>query len=595
MSGVGSHDVLRKGMVLFLGTGPDGLHLMAEGFARSLASATVEPVSASMMAGEPHPLAVEVMREVGIDISRLDERSPLDVEVFTFDLVVTLGDFDAACMPNLPGMPPHFHWDVEVPDLDRPAAEIVSDVRRARDLLGRKVGAVFESNMIESLQIARRNLELVLDNMAHAVMAHTKNRRIFYFNREAEKITGFGRSELLGQDCHEVFTPERFCGGDCMFCTRPFGDDRVVRQRTNQVSFTRKDGQQRCLEMTITPLSDAQEAYVGALVSFKDVTELDALKRRVRHRHSLHGLVGRDPKTLSLFEQIREVASVNVPVLIEGESGTGKELVACAIHEESDRAKGPFVPVNCGALPEGILESELFGHVKGAFTGAVQDKKGRFELADGGTLFLDEVAELSPSMQVKLLRVLQERSFERVGGERSIHVDVRILSATNQDLRKLMEARRFRRDLYYRLCVVPIRPVPLRERVLDIPALVDHFLEDVALETGRPILIPSNEALDALMRYSWPGNVRELRNVIEYVNVKCQSGLFGVEHLPPEVVHSRGSDTEALQRTRFGPEPKLDHDEVMSALARARGNKSRAAKLLGVGRTTLYRFLSSRT
>ena len=584
----------RRSLILFLGNGPNSLHLMAEGFARAEGESSVESVSAAMAAGDPHPGALAAMREVGIDINNLSERTPVDIEVFSFDFVVTLGDFDPSCRPNLPGMPPHDHWDFDLPAKLTDTDELRERYRQVRDELAHKVRLIFESNMLNGLWIARRNLELVLDNMAHAVMAHTNNRRIFYFNRAAERITGFNREELLGQDCHEIFTPERFCGGDCLFCAKACEGTAEADERTNQVRFTREDGEVRLLEMTITPLSNAEGAYVGALVSFKDNTELDVLKQRVKHRHTLGGMVGRDPKTQALFEQIREVASVNVPVLIEGESGTGKELIANAIHEESSRAHGPFVPVNCGALPEGILESELFGHVKGAFTGAVQDKKGRFELADGGTLFLDEVAELSTAMQVKLLRVLQEHCFERVGGEHPVHVDVRILSATNQNLRKQMDRGRFRRDLYYRLCVVPIQPPPLRERPLDVPVLVDHFLEEIALETDRSVLVPSNEALDALIRYSWPGNVRELRNVIEYVNVKCQSGLFGTEHLPTEIVRGAASQLPVeLGGRRRGPEPKLNKSQVMAALARSKGNKSKAAKMLGVGRTTLYRYLAS--
>jgi transcriptional regulator with GAF, ATPase, and Fis domain len=277
-------------------------------------------------------------------------------------------------------------------------------------------------------------------------------------------------------------------------------------------------------------------------------------------------------------------------VLIQGESGTGKELIAGAIHAESSRAQRPFVPVNCGALPDGILESELFGHVRGAFTGAVQDKRGRFELADGGTLFLDEVGELSPSMQVKLLRVLQEQSFERVGGERRINVDVRLISATNQDLRELMARGLFRRDLYYRLCVVPISPPPLRDRPRDIPVLVEHFLGLIAKESERAALSVSGEALDVLVAYGWPGNVRELRNVIEFAHVKCHGDLILPEHLPEEILPPAESD--AYQGGRRGPKPKLSREAVTDALARAKGNKSRAARILGVGRTTLYRYLS---
>ncbi len=555
---------------------------MAEGIARQLEQNQVEPISATMSPPEIRPLAARVMREIGIEIVGLPQRTPLDIELFMFDLVITLGDFDQACRPNLPGMPPHLHWEVPEPGR-RDAEDVALDkLRRARDTLRQRIDTLFQSGMLHALLVTRKNLELILDNLLDGVMAHTTSRRIFYFNQAAERITGRRRQDILGNDCHEVF-PGRFCGGTCTFCDGTAQGSTVTR---SEVPFVRPDGAERKLEMVTTPLVDPDGHSVGALVSFRDNTELDALKRRLRHHHSLGGMVGKDPKMLALFDLVREVATVDVPVLVEGESGTGKELVANAIHEMSSRADKPMVAINCGALPEGILESELFGHVRGAFSGAVQNKRGRFELADGGTIFLDEVGELSPAMQVKLLRVLQEQKFERVGGEKPIQVDVRVVSATNQNLRQMMERKAFRRDLFYRLCVVPVTLPPLRERRLDIPMLVEHFVEVIAKQTGRQMLTPSTEALDVLTRYRWPGNVRELRNAIEYAYVKCHAGVFGVEHLPAEI-----TQTDPLPANRPGPQPKLTKEDVLKALARAEGNKKKAAEILGVGRATLYRFL----
>jgi PAS domain S-box-containing protein len=564
---------------------------MAEGLARAHAPATVQIVSAALSEAPVPPVAARVMSEIGIDLSRLSARRPSEVEVFSFDLVVTLGELSGPWRPDLAGMPPHVHWSIAAPDPEATEQELLESYVRARDELSTKVSVLFSSELLHGLGIAKKNLELVLDNLAHAVMAHTNSRRIFYFNPEAERLTGFSRDEVLGKDCHQVFKPRRFCGGDCLFCESRPQDAPRLETRTAEVGFTRKDEVERILQMTVRPLSDAEGAPIGALVSFADNTELSVLKRRVKDYHSMRGLVGRTAPMLALFDQIREVAAVNVPVLIEGESGTGKELVAGAIHEESARAGRPFVPINCGALPEGILESELFGHVRGAFTGALYDKRGRFELADGGTLFFDEVADLSFAMQVKLLRVLQEQCFERVGGERSIHVDVRVVSATNQNLKNLVQQKRFRRDLYYRLRVVPIVLPPLRERRADIPLLVDHFLEQLAKETGRRLEGYTSEALDRLVSYDWPGNVRELWNVVEYILVKCRSATFSVDHLPPEVT---GRDRRsALPASKRGPDLKLNREQVLSALVQARQNKSKAAKLLGVGRTTLYRHLAA--
>ena len=561
------------------------LHLLAEGWAHRFSDGDVDIISASMTPRDLHPMAAQVMAEEDIDVTGYRLRTPLDIEVFLVDLVVTLGDFDQSCRPSMPGMPPHLHWDVPEPGTVDGQDKRLALFRDTRDQLRERVQTLFASGILKALFTTRKNFELLLDNQVDGMMAHTTNRRIFYFNQAAEQITGFDRTDILGKDCHDVF-PERFCGGMCLFCT---GNNVKLTAAAppKRVTFRRPGGEQRVLEMISTPLSSEDDVEVGALISFKDISELDALKRRLRQQHSLSGMVGRDPKMRALFDLIREVGAVQVSVLIEGESGTGKELVADAIHELSPRGDQPFVAVNCGALPEGILESELFGHVRGAFTGAVRDKKGRFELADGGTIFLDEVGELSAAMQVALLRVLQERTIQPVGGEKTIHVDVRVISATNRNLRRMMESGEFRRDLFYRLCVVPIELPPLRERRLDIALLTDHFLEVVSEETGRQMLTVAPESIEILTRYPWPGNVRELRNAIEYAYVKCHVGSIDPAHLPPEI-----HEHEATPSATPGPAPKLTREQIVVALAKAGGNKKRAAALLGVGRATLYRNLS---
>lgn len=316
-----------------------------------------------------------------------------------------------------------------------------------------------------------------------------------------------------------------------------------------------------------------------SLGTVQDITE------RMYTGGGFSGIVGRDPRMKELFETIKDLADVNVPVLIQGESGTGKELVAAAIHNEGTRGKKPFVPVNCSALPEGLLESELFGHVKGSFTGAMRDKKGRFELADGGTLFLDEVADLPKFVQSKLLRVLQEGTFERVGDEKTISVDVRIVSAANRDLKREVEKGNFRDDLYYRISVVPIHMPPLRKRRNDIPALAEAFLEKAAQE-GQISEGISRDALAILIDYTWPGNVRELQSAIRFALVKSKGRIIKPEHLPKDLMANT-----SFQPSR-GPSSKLSPDNVKMALAQTGGNKSKAAKSLGVGRATLYRFLS---
>ncbi|MGC9966237.1 MAG: sigma 54-interacting transcriptional regulator [Syntrophobacteraceae bacterium] len=433
---------------------------------------------------------------------------------------------------------------------------------------------------LENLVARQKNLQNVLDNLMEGIIAHDLNRKVLFFNRAAEKITGYSREEALGRDCHTIFGGP-FCGSQCAFCSQP--PDSLVHH-TYVINAATRTGESRRIEMSVTGMYDEAGAFVGVLAAFRDLTEMISLQLRLGELTSFSGIVGRDRKMLDVYEQIRNLAASDYPVHITGETGTGKELVAAAIHNESPRAGGPFVPVNCGALPEGLLESELFGHVKGAFSGAIRDKKGRFELADGGTLFLDEVSELPRHMQVKLLRVLQSGTFERVGGEKTISVDARIISATNMDLKREMERRNFREDLYYRLSVVPIRIPALRERKNDIPILASHFLKQAA-ENGQEAARLSEDALSLMMDYGWPGNVRELQNSIHFALVKSRGRNIEAGHLPLEI---RQMTCTVLKP---GPAPRLTPEAVASAIEKAGGNKSRAAKLLRVGRATLYRFL----
>lgn len=434
---------------------------------------------------------------------------------------------------------------------------------------------------LQRLLADKRNLEHILDNLLEGIIAHDTNRRILFFNRAAETITGFRKSDVIGRDCHEALGGA-FCGNRCSFC----GDvpDKLSHAAYPLTIITR-DGERRRIEMSVTGMTDEQDRLVGALAAFRDLTDVIDLKTRLGEVSGFAGIIGRDENMLRIFERIRDVAVNDFPVHISGETGTGKELAAAAIHRESHRCGGPFVPVNCGALPEGVIESELFGHVKGAFSGAIRDKKGRFELAHTGTIFLDEVSDLPKPMQVKLLRVLQEGTFERVGGEKTITADVRLISASNRDLKGEMERGHFREDLYYRLNVVPIRLPPLRERKNDIPLLAAHFIAE-ALERGQKSRGLSQEALAAMMNYSWPGNVRELRNVVHFSLVTAKGGTIHREHLPLEL------RADAIAGAKPGPAKKLDERTVRAALLRAGGNKSKAAKLLGVGRATLYRFLA---
>jgi PAS domain S-box-containing protein len=428
---------------------------------------------------------------------------------------------------------------------------------------------------------SRENLIRVLDNLKEGIIAHDLQRKIYFFNTEAERITGYSRQEVLGRDCHEVFDGP-FCGSRCSFC----GGHSVCPDHAEYpLTLTTKGGEPRRVDFAITMVRDEQHRPVGVVASFRDMTALIELQRRTGDMTRFANIIGADRKMLNVFQQIVDVAQYDFPVHLYGETGTGKELVANAIHNESRRGGAPFVPINCGALPEGLIESELFGHVKGAFSGAIRDKKGRFELADGGTVFLDEVAELTKPLQVKMLRFLQESSFEKVGGERTVEVNVRVISATNKDLKKEVQGNSFREDLFYRLNVIPIHIPPLRERKNDIPLLVDHFLKQVEARSGRPSLRLSESALAAMLDYSWPGNVRELQNAVQFAIVKCKGHVIQPDDLPLEL---RDLQSPGIRR---GPVKKLDSQAVQEALNKTGGNKARAARELGVGRATLYRFI----
>ncbi|MFZ5570455.1 MAG: sigma-54 interaction domain-containing protein [Thermodesulfobacteriota bacterium] len=440
-------------------------------------------------------------------------------------------------------------------------------------------------------------LQQVFDAVPCGILIMDRNRGVHAVNRVMEQTFGPARldavrmrgGELL--KCIHATENPKGCGfsdfcGECRInqtATAAINGEKVFRNKAHVQLVSQGKTRLQVLLVSAAPIEIGGGRF--AVVVLEDITELNTLRGRLKTEHSFSGIVGRDPAMLEIFDTIREVVDFHIPILIQGESGTGKELVASAIHNEGPRADRPFVPVNCGALPEGLIESELFGHVKGAFTGAVRDKKGRFELADGGTLFLDEVGELPKAIQPKLLRVLQEGKFEPVGGEAPVSVDVRIVTATNKDLKQEMKKNNFREDLYYRINVVPIVIPPLRKRRNDVPLLIDHFLKKAEME-GHPSPGVSPEAMALMMDYPWPGNIRELQSAIWFGIVKSKGLPIRVQDLPMELQQWH---RDAPAR---GPAPKLNPGIVRQALKAAGGNKAKAARLLGVGRATLYRFLT---
>jgi len=440
---------------------------------------------------------------------------------------------------------------------------------------------VTEQKKIEqAIRKSEERYRLITETMSDGISVQDQEGIFNQVNRRLCQISGIARRELIGRNFADLFVKREDKPDD-------IANVIVNQEKFETEAFIRhKDGRRIEVSLKIEPLINDDGDHKGSYAFLKDISEVRELQRQALIPNMFENIVGRERSMRKLFTEIIELAAFDFPVLIQGESGVGKELIAQAVHNQSSRNAAMFVPINCAALPEGLLESELFGHVKGAFTGAIRDKKGRFELAHGGTILLDEIAELSPAMQVKLLRVLQEGEFERVGDHLTRKTNVRIISATNKSLEHEMIARRFRQDLYYRICVMPILVPPLRDRKNDIPLLADHFLSVISRQTSgrKPSL--STESLVLLMTYHWPGNVRELQNAIQWAYVKSKGYTIQPKHLP-RAIGSSPSKTIRRRKRRS----KLNQKAVRDALHQTGDNKVQAAKLLGVNRATLYRFL----
>jgi two-component system response regulator HydG len=440
--------------------------------------------------------------------------------------------------------------------------------------------------------------QTIVETMEDGLLVVAPDGIIISVNPALERMLGFAKGQLLGKSCTALGCDKcsgiREMGGK-QHCAL-FSKGGIRRGRC---SLTRQDGSKIPVIKNAALLRDPKGQVIGGVETLTDLSavaakeqELEDLRRKTGVANSFQGILGISPVMQNLYELIRAAAQSDAPVLILGESGTGKELVAEAIHNLSSREGKPFIKVNCAALNESLLESELFGHVKGAFTGADRTRMGRFQAAQEGSFFLDEVGDLPPSTQVKLLRVLQERQIERVGDHQPIKVDVRFIAATHRNLRAMVEEGGFRQDLFFRVAVIPIEVPPLRERKADIPLLADVFTERLRQRTGRNIQGVGRDALELLEAYSWPGNVRELINVMEYSFVVCKSGQIQPDHLPREI--QNGPATPTMVRTRKpGGLNRSDHAAIKRALDQAGGNRSQAARLLGISRVTLWKWLKN--
>jgi PAS domain S-box-containing protein len=429
----------------------------------------------------------------------------------------------------------------------------------------------------------RSTTEAILESISEGVFTVDLEWRVTSFNRAAEEITGVSRKEAIGRSCSDVFRSS-MCGAECAL-RDTLKTGKPIIGRTGYIIDS--DGNRTPISISTAVLRDARGRVVGGAETFRDMSEVDALRQELEGRSRVGDLVSHSPLMQRLFEVLPAIAASPSTVLILGETGTGKELVARTIHSLSPRRKGPFVAVNCGALPDTLLESELFGYKTGAFTGANRDKMGRFAMAKGGTLFLDEIGEISPALQVRLLRVLQERVYEPLGSTRSETADVRVIVATNRDLTEQVRVRAFREDLYYRVNVVRVELPPLRRRKEDIALLAQQFIDRFNHLQGKSIEGVSAAVLSLLMAHDWPGNVRELENVIERSFIVCRDGSIGINHLPEELTGYRRSKSNVSNiRTTHD---LLDAQSIRAALERNHYNRSAAAKELGIHKTTLFR------
>lgn len=444
----------------------------------------------------------------------------------------------------------------------------------------------------------RRDFDaMILDSLGESVFTVDRDWRITSFNRAAEELTGFRRDEAVGRLCHDVFRADA-CQKACPLRQ---AIEKNEPQRDVRVTILDSEMEEVPVSASTAVLRDADGEVVGGVEVMRDLSDIEQLRRELEGRHVFEDIVGRSPAMRELFRLLPDVARADVSVLIEGPSGTGKEMVAQALHRLSERAEGPFVRVNCAALPDTLLESELFGYRKGAFTDARRDHPGHFVTASGGTLFLDEIGDTSPAFQAKLLRALQEGEVQPLGAPRPVKVDVRIVSATNRDLAALVAEGAFREDLYYRLRVVPLRIPALRERPEDIPLLAEHLLQRIATARGRSPGRFHPSAMRALMDHDFPGNVRELENLIDRALVIRHGDEIRLEHLPPEVTGPSPAPSPALrERLRRGQRPVVTPDgvdepedpearELLRALADNRWDRGRTAEALGISRTTLWR------
>ncbi len=439
------------------------------------------------------------------------------------------------------------------------------------------------ADLVNRIHYEERSLKIILDNLEVGIFTVDRGGVVTFFNTAAEKITGFGRQDVLGRPCAAIFRAGSAAELDLLKETIASDSPRSgIESR-----ILTREGVAVPIRATYLPLRNENGIAVGGLATFSDLTLVHQLKQAIEDRYSYYDMVGKSPQMQRIFENVRVVAKTDATVLIEGPTGTGKDFLAKVIHSAGRRGAKPLVKVNCAAIPDTLLESEMFGYVKGAFTGAVQDRIGRFQAADGGTIFLDEIGDLPLALQAKLLRVIEEKVFFRLGTSQTTKVDVRIISASNQRLERLVARKRFREDLFYRLNVFRIELPSLKDRPADIPLLIGHVLRRLSTTKGVAPPEISENAMQLLLNYSYPGNIREPENILEHALILCQESVLRRKHLPDYL--RRRPPAAAARQEKAASSDSSESARILSALRRHSGNRSLAARALEMDRSTLWR------
>ena len=426
---------------------------------------------------------------------------------------------------------------------------------------------------------------VILNSIADGVFTTDNDGKITFMNKAAEEITGFSSKEAIGHYCFDIFRAD-ICQSRCALKETLKTKKEIINL---PATILKKGGQKVPISISTAVLKNERGQIIGGVETFRDLSAIEELKKELAQKYTLGDIISKNHMIHDIFNILPNIAESDSTVLIQGASGTGKELFAKAIHNLSRRKEKPFIKVNCGALPDTLLESELFGYEKGAFTDAKKDKPGRFALANGGTIFLDEVGDMSPSLQVKLLRVLQEKEYEPLGSTSPKKTDVRIIAATNKALSKLVSEGKFRDDLYYRLNVVKIDLPSLSQRREDIPLLIDAFIRKFNAKMGKRISGVSDKVLRLLLRYDYPGNVRELENIIEHAFVLCGEDRIDLDCLPKEITGGQMEIASSLPIKEESPFEQAEAEVIEKALKKYGGDRIKTANELKIGRTTLWR------